>query len=214
MELLTPDKKELIMTPAERKRFDAKIAAKNKAEDIAAKKKKYLTKQNKTKERSQKEEGKAYGRSRGKVQEAIREKQKEGLDYKGKKALREKLGKRESYGPMESGTYRTFGEVTKGVDVTPKTTYSKGDKPVKKFAPTKKSNTSSGEELMKAQKYNMGGMAAQAPMSDDKDMSMLRKKKKRPPMGMPTMKKGGKVRGCGMATQGNRKAKMVTMKGA
>ena len=71
-----------------------------------------------------------------------------------------------------------------------------------------------GKTTMKAQKYNMGGMAAQAPMSDDKDMSMLRKKKKRPSMGMPTMKKGGKVRGCGMATQGNRKAKMVTMKGA
>jgi len=78
---------------------------------------------------------------------------------------------------------------------------------------------------MKAQKYNMGGMAAKTPMSDDKEMSMLRKKKKRPSMGMPAMKKGGKmgmpamkkggkVRGCGMATQGNRKAKMVTMKGA
>ena len=31
---------------------------------------------------------------------------------------------------------------------------------------------------------------------------------------MPMMKKGGKVRGCGMAKQGVRKAKMVTMKGA
>ena len=30
---------------------------------------------------------------------------------------------------------------------------------------------------------------------------------------MPMMKKGGKVRGCGMAKQGVRKAKMVTMKG-
>jgi len=48
-----------------------------------------------------------------------------------------------------------------------------------------------------------------------------KKKKKRAPMGgggmggaMPMMKKGGKVRGCGMAKQGVRKAKMVTMKGA
>jgi len=48
------------------------------------------------------------------------------------------------------------------------------------------------------------------------------KKKKRAPMrvgqgsggAMPMMKKGGKVRGCGMAKQGVRKAKMVTMKGA
>ena len=48
------------------------------------------------------------------------------------------------------------------------------------------------------------------------------KKKKRAPMrmeqgsggAMPMMKKGGKVRGAGCATQGTRKAKMVTMKGA
>ncbi len=31
---------------------------------------------------------------------------------------------------------------------------------------------------------------------------------------MPMMKKGGKVRGCGIAKQGIHKAKMVTMKGA
>ena len=47
-------------------------------------------------------------------------------------------------------------------------------------------------------------------------------KKKRAPMGkgrgrgskMPMMKHGGKVRGCGIAKQGVRKAKMVTMKGS
>ncbi len=49
-----------------------------------------------------------------------------------------------------------------------------------------------------------------------------KKKKKRAPMGgggmggaMPMMKKGGKVRGCGMARGGSvRKCKMVKMKGA
>jgi len=62
------------------------------------------------------------------------------------------------------------------------------------------------------------------PMTGPKPMTggpMPPKKKKRAPMGvggmdgaMPMMKKGGKVRGCGMAKQGVRKAKMVTMKGA
>ncbi len=266
------------MTPAERKRFDAKNAAKNKAKDIADKKKKYLAKQKKIKERNQEEEGKAYGKSRGKVQKAIREKQREGLDYKERKTLRKKLSERESYGSMEGGTYRSPSDIMRGQGAEPPMTYSKGDKPVEKFVPTSKSNTSDarlkkfmdqkqvqddfvfpkktlsplekarkasrektnkrtgsgkttkrpsddvimgmptmkkgGKTTMKAQKYNMGGMAAKTPMSDDKEMSMLRKKKKRPSMGMPAMKKGGKVRGCGMATQGNRKAKMVTMKGA
>jgi len=64
-----------------------------------------------------------------------------------------------------------------------------------------------------------GVMAGPNPMTGG---PMPPKKKKRAPMGMgqdrggamPMMKKGGKVRGCGMAKQGVRKAKMVTMKGA
>lgn len=64
-----------------------------------------------------------------------------------------------------------------------------------------------------------GVMAGPNPMTGG---PMPPKKKKRAPMGgggmggaMPMMKKGGKVRGCGMARGGSvRKCKMVKMKGA
>ena len=126
------------MTLAERKRYDAKMAARRKAKDIADKKKKYVAKQKKAKETKQEQEGKAYGNSRIKIQRRIREEQRKGLSYKEKKALREQLAKRESYGAAESGTYRTFGDVYHGVGPTPQTTWSKGDKPVKKSPTTKK----------------------------------------------------------------------------
>jgi len=82
----------------------------------------------------------------------------------------------------------------------------------------------------KVKKYQMGGM----PMADE--MPMKRKKKKRSMDDMMAVtgtgagaprrmmkkggmaksgyKSGGKVRGCGMAKQGVRAAKMVTMKGS
>jgi|DEB0MinimDraft_12_1074336.scaffolds.fasta_scaffold30346_2 hypothetical protein len=73
---------------------------------------------------------------------------------------------------------------------------------------------------MKAKGYNMGGMMApdaSGPQEPMDYMQALKKKKKRPPMGAMSpmgMKKGGKVRGCGKAKQGVRKAKMVVMKGS
>ena len=126
------------MTPAERKRYDTKMAAKHKAQDIAAKKKKHLAKVKKDKDRKDEKEGRAYGSSRIKIQRATREKQREGLDYKERKALREKLAKRKSYGVSESGTPKSFSDVYYGVGAEPPMTYSKGDKPVKKFVATKK----------------------------------------------------------------------------
>jgi hypothetical protein len=126
------------MTPAERKRYDAKIAARHKAQDIAAKKKKHLAKVKKDKDKKDEKEGRAYGSSRIKIQRAIREKQREGLDYKERTALREKLAQRRSYGRSESGTPKSFSDVYLGVGAEPPMTYSKGDKPVKKVAPTKK----------------------------------------------------------------------------
>ena len=126
------------MTPAERKRWDAKIAAKQKAKDIAVKKKKYEDKVKKDKKKKDEEEGRAYGKSRIKIQKNFREEQMKGLSYKEKKALREQLAKRESYGTSESGTHRSFGDVYRGQGAEPPMTYSKGDKPVKKVAPTKK----------------------------------------------------------------------------
>jgi len=57
-------------------------------------------------------------------------------------------------------------------------------------------------------------------MMGDSESSPMPVKKKRPSMGesnegMPRMKKGGKIRGCGMARGGAvRKCKMVKMKGA
>ena len=126
------------MTPAERKRYDTKMAAKHKAQDIAAKKKKHLAKVKKDKDRKDEKEGRAYGSSRIKIQRATREKQREGLDYKERKALREKLAKRKSYGVSESGTPKSFSDVHFGVGAEPPMTYSKGDKPVKKFVPVKK----------------------------------------------------------------------------
>ena len=126
------------MTKEERKRFDAKIAAKNTAKDRAKERKKYLERQERIKIRKQEKEGSDYGRSRIKIQRKMREEQRKGLSYKERKALREQLAKRESYGVAESGTYRSFGDVYRGVGPTPKTTWSKGDKPVKKVAPTKK----------------------------------------------------------------------------
>ena len=126
------------MTPAERKRYDAKIAARHKAQDIADKKKKYEDKVKKDKNKKDEKEGRAYGSSRIKIQRAIREKQREGLDYKERTALREKLAQRRSYGRSESGTPKSFSDVYLGVGAEPPMTYSKGDKPVKKVAPTKK----------------------------------------------------------------------------
>ena len=126
------------MTPAERKRYDTKMAARHKAQDIAAKKKKHLAKVKKDKDKKDEKEGRAYGSSRIKIQRAIREKQREGLDYKERKALREKLAKRKSYGVSESGTPKSFSDVHLGVGAEPPMTYSKGDKPVKKSVATKK----------------------------------------------------------------------------
>ena len=126
------------MTKEERKRFDAKIAAKNTAKDRAKARKKYLERQERIKIRKQEKEGRAYGSSRIKIQRAIREKQREGLDYKERTALREKLAERRSYGRSESGTPKSFSDVYLGVGAEPPMTYSKGDKPVKKVAPTKK----------------------------------------------------------------------------
>ena len=126
------------MTKEERKRFDAKIAAKNTAKDRAKERKKYLERQERIKIRKQEKEGSDYGRSRIKIQRKIREEQRKGLSYKERKALREQLAKRESYGASESGTYRSFGDVYRGQGAEPPMTYSKGDKPVKKFTSTKK----------------------------------------------------------------------------
>lgn len=67
-----------------------------------------------------------------------------------------------------------------------------------------------GEEFMKPKKMMAGGMADKMPM--------MAKKKKKPMMdkmegmdSMPKMKKGGKVRGCGMAKKGTKSAKQVKM---
>ena len=67
-----------------------------------------------------------------------------------------------------------------------------------------------GEEYMKPKKMMAGGMADKMPM--------MAKKKKKPMMdkmegmdSMPKMKKGGKVRGCGMAKKGTKSAKQVKM---
>jgi hypothetical protein len=94
-----------------------------------------------------------------------------------------------------------------------------------------------GEEFMKVKKYRMGGMEGQGyndrldeamgarngkdmqPMrarrdeSEDMEMAMG-KRKFAGDKSMPRMKSGGKVRGCGMATKGVRKAKMISMKGS
>tara|TARA_B110000285_G_C14578496_1_gene361061 strand:+ start:55 stop:513 length:459 start_codon:yes stop_codon:yes gene_type:complete len=127
------------MTALERKRWDTKQAAKKRASAVADKKKKDENKIKKEKTAKILEEGKAYGKSRGKVQSAIREKQREGLSYSERKELREKLAKRPSYGKMESGTYRTTQDIRLGQGAEPTMTYSKGDRPVKKkVAPTKK----------------------------------------------------------------------------
>ena len=76
---------------------------------------------------------------------------------------------------------------------------------------------------MKAKKYNMGGMmgAPAAPAGPAAPAMVDPARGGGAPApgqgsggGMPAMKKGGKVRGCGMAKQGVRKAKMVVMKGA
>ena len=127
------------MTPAERKRYDAKMEAKKKAKDIADKKKKDLAKVKKDKDKKDEKKGREYGKSRIKIQKAIREKQREGLDYKERKALREKLAQRKSYGRSESGTPKSWTDVHLGVGAEPPMTYSKGDKPApKKVAPAKK----------------------------------------------------------------------------
>ena len=76
-----------------------------------------------------------------------------------------------------------------------------------------------GEKFMKMKKgYKAGGLKmAKDPKTgkmvpefamDGKGANDMRKGDK----SMPRMKSGGKVRGCGMARQGVRKAKMVTMK--
>lgn len=101
-----------------------------------------------------------------------------------------------------------------------------------------------GEEFMKMKKYQKGGMSRRRvregrgpsmevrrqdvtvdPPTDDmpdyySDGSSSNRRRRRP-MPRPVMKsggkvykKGGKVRGCGMATKGVRKAKMVSMKGS
>jgi hypothetical protein len=94
-----------------------------------------------------------------------------------------------------------------------------------------------GEEFMKMKKYQGGGMMAQG-YNDRLDEAMgARNGNKKQPMrarrdesegmeramgkrefagdkSMPRMKSGGKVRGCGKATKGVRKAKMVSMKGS
>lgn len=63
-----------------------------------------------------------------------------------------------------------------------------------------------GEEYMKPKKMMAGGMAG------GMDEEEMMRRKKRPPMeGMPAMKKGGKVRGCGAAKKGTKGAKMVKM---
>ena len=82
----------------------------------------------------------------------------------------------------------------------------------------------------KVKKYQMGGM----PMADEMPMKRKRKKRsmddmmavtgtgagaprrmmKKGGMAKSSYKSGGKVRGCGMAKQGVRAAKMVTMKGS
>ena len=126
------------MTKEERKRFDAKIAAKNTAKDRAKARKKYLERQERIKIRKQEKEGSDYGRSRIKIQRKMREEQRKGLSYKERTALREKLAKRKSYGVSESGTPKSFSDVHFGVGAEPPMTYSKGDKPVKKFVPVKK----------------------------------------------------------------------------
>ena len=143
------------MTPAERKRYDAKIAARHKAQDIAAKKKKHLAKVKKDKDKKDEKEGRAYGSSRIKIQRAIREKQREGLDYKERKALREKLAQRTSYGYSESGTHKSFSDTYYGVGAEPPMTYSKGDKPVaKKDPPSKKKPIKKGGEHTSKSKIN------------------------------------------------------------
>tara|TARA_B100000780_G_C20705566_1_gene280540 strand:- start:93 stop:491 length:399 start_codon:yes stop_codon:yes gene_type:complete len=121
------------MTKEERKRFDAKIKSKNTAKDRAKARKKYLASQKQIKIRKQEKEGSAYGRSQIAIQRRIRKEQRKGLSYKERKELREKLAKRESYGVAESGTYRSLGDVLRGQGAEPPMTYSKGDKPVKKF---------------------------------------------------------------------------------
>jgi|TARA_R110000787_G_C13235729_1_gene427756 hypothetical protein len=125
-----------------------------------------------------------------------------------------------------AGLIRVYGS---GIADNPKFTYKVG-------APKSK-----GEYFMKAKKYNMGGMMGApaapagpaAPAMVDPARAEAERKKKLALMrmmqakgggapapgqgsggGMPAMKKGGKVRGCGMAKQGVRKAKMVVMKGA
>ena len=84
------------------------------------------------------------------------------------------------------------------------------------------------ESLMKGRKRRMPSMP-DAPMAPPKPLPGKPKKKRQGPRGGPGMpqmpmmksggmakkyKSGGKVRGCGMAKQGVRAAKMVTMKGS
>ena len=143
------------MTKEERKRFDAKIAAKNTAKDRAKERKKYLERQERIKIRKQEKEGRAYGSSRIKIQRAIREKQREGLDYKERTALREKLAERRSYGRSESGTPKSFSDVYLGVGAEPPMTYSKGDKPVpKQDPPSKKKPIKKGGKHTSKSKIN------------------------------------------------------------
>jgi hypothetical protein len=84
------------------------------------------------------------------------------------------------------------------------------------------------ESLMKGRNRRMPSMP-DAPMAPPKPLPGKPKKKRQGPRGGPGMpqmpmmksggmakkyKSGGKVRGCGMAKQGVRAAKMVTMKGS
>jgi hypothetical protein len=75
-----------------------------------------------------------------------------------------------------------------------------------------------GEEFMKMKKgYRDGGALDMVKGPDGKmipKFAMDGKGANDMGKSMPRMKSGGKVRGCGMATKGVRKAKMVSMKGS